>query len=727
MKNFDYVRPTTVPEAVSAAAEPGAVYLAAGTNLLDLMKGDVTKPDRLVDVTHLPDLDRIEDLADGSARIGALVRNADLAHDCHFARRFPAVAEALLSGASAQLRNAATVGGNLLQRTRCAYFYDPASACNKRKPGSGCDARGGDNRLHAILGWSASCIATHPSDFCVALVALDAVVEIEGKTGRREIPLEAFHRLPGDRPDRETMLEPGEMIVAVRLPAEAAGLAAHARYLKVRDRTSYAFAIVSAAAALRIEAGVIAQARIAMGGVERPARPSACPRCPVHRLPPFPEFSPMPEIALTQTPIHIRHGSNIGQPLTRRDGVLKVTGAAKYAADQHPPGMLYAVLATSSIARGRVAHLDVAAAKAHPGVVEVITPANRPALAQDPDEKSNPFMFRLDLLQNDRVRYVGQPIAVVIAETLEAATEGASLLAPRYEAKPARVGLDSGETFTLQAVGPGFPAQAQRGDVENELAAAKTTITQTYETAAQYHNPIEPHAIVAAWQGDTLSIDTPSQGMAMAQGRLAGLFGISPDKIHIRSPFLGGGFGSKGLMSGPQVLGAIAARGVGRPVKLVLRRDQMFGPVGHRAPTRQTLRLGTDGDGALVALDHRTKTMSSTFDDFFEPASNVSQTLYASTAIATSHEGVRADIGTPLFMRAPGEAPGSIALESAIDEMAQACGMDPLDFRRVVARALALAAAGTPERMPALPRFTVCRRFRSSRSWALAAAGGFGP
>ena len=185
----------------------------------------------------------------------------------HFASHVPAVAEALLSGASAQLRNAATVGGNLLQRTRCAYFYDPASACNKRNPGSGCDARGGDNRLHAILGWSASCIATHPSDFCVALVALDALVEIEGRAGRREIPLEAFHRLPGDRPDHETVLEPGEMIVAVRLPAEAALFAAHARYLKVRDRTSYAFAIVSAAAALRIEANVIAQARIAMGGV----------------------------------------------------------------------------------------------------------------------------------------------------------------------------------------------------------------------------------------------------------------------------------------------------------------------------------------------------------------------------------------------------------------------------------------------------------------------------
>jgi xanthine dehydrogenase YagR molybdenum-binding subunit len=389
----------------------------------------------------------------------------------------------------------------------------------------------------------------------------------------------------------------------------------------------------------------------------------------------------MPEIALTQSPVHIRHGSNIGQPLTRRDGALKVTGAAKYAADQHPPGMLYAVVAVSSIARGRVAHLDVAAAKAHPGVVEVITPANRPALAQDPDEKSNPFMFRLDLLQNDRLRYPGQPIAVVIAETLEAATEGASLLAPRYEVEAARVGLDAGETFTLQAVGPGFPAEAHRGDVEAELSAAKTTITQTYETPAQYHNPMEPHAIVATWEGDTLSIDTPSQGMVMAQGRLAGLFGIAPEKIHIRSPFLGGGFGSKGFLSGPQVLGAIAARAVGRPVKLVLRRDQMFGPVGHRGSTRQTLRLGTDGDGALLALDHHTKTMSSTFDDFFEPASTASHALYASTAIATSHEGVRNDIGTPLFMRAPGEAPGSIALESAIDEMAHACGMDPLAFR----------------------------------------------
>jgi xanthine dehydrogenase YagS FAD-binding subunit len=267
MKSFDYVRPANVSDAIAAASLPGAVYLAAGTNLLDLMKGGVSRPDRLVDVTRLPGLDRIEPLPDGGVRVGALVRNADLAHDATFAKLYPAVAEALLSGASGQLRNAATVGGNLLQRTRCAYFYDVACACNRRKPGSGCDARHGENRLHAVLGWSDACIATHPSDFCVPLVALDAVVEIEGKSGRREVRLEDLHRLPGEVPEQETVLEPGDLIVALKLPADARNFRSHTRYLKVRERTSYAFAIVSTAACLSIARGKIAEARIALGGV----------------------------------------------------------------------------------------------------------------------------------------------------------------------------------------------------------------------------------------------------------------------------------------------------------------------------------------------------------------------------------------------------------------------------------------------------------------------------
>jgi len=267
MNRFDFIRPTSVAEAIAAASTPGSAYLAGGTNQLDLMKIGVSRPDRLIDISRLPGLDRIDWLEDGSARIGALVRNADLAYDHRFARTFPAIAEALLSGASAQLRNAATVSGNLMQRTRCAYFQDTASACNRRLPGSGCDAKGGENRLHAVLGWSDGCIATHPSDFCVPLTALDAIVEVEGPDGRREMAFETLHRLPDETPERETNLSSGELIVAIRIPAAGAALAGNARYLKLRERTSYAFAVVSAAAMLEIEHGRIVRAGVALGAV----------------------------------------------------------------------------------------------------------------------------------------------------------------------------------------------------------------------------------------------------------------------------------------------------------------------------------------------------------------------------------------------------------------------------------------------------------------------------
>ena len=267
MNPFSYTRAASVADAIAAARQPGAAFLGGGTNLMDLMKGGIEQPTHLVDVTRLPGLDRIERQADGGVRVGALVRNSDLAWNEEFRKDYPVVAEALRAGASAQLRNAATTAGNLLQRTRCLYFYDTASACNKREPGSGCDAFGGFNRLNAILGWSDKCTATHPSDFCVPLAALDATVEIEGPAGKRTVPFDEFHRLPGDHPERDTVLEPGELIVAVRLPPAAAGFAGNARYLKVRDRNSYAFAIVSAAAALRLEGGRIKEARLAFGGV----------------------------------------------------------------------------------------------------------------------------------------------------------------------------------------------------------------------------------------------------------------------------------------------------------------------------------------------------------------------------------------------------------------------------------------------------------------------------
>ncbi len=275
MRTFDYIRPDTIEDAIAAGSREGATFLAGGTNLLDLMKAGVARPGTVIDITRLPGLDRIERSADGATRIGALVRNADLARDAGFAAAHPAVAEALLSGASPQLRNAATVGGNLMQRTRCAYFYDPHSACNRREAGADCDAIGGETRTHAILGWSERCIATQPSDFCVPLAALDAVVEIWGPEGAREAPLTAFHRLPDATSPGGTDLAPGEIVTALRLPPEAAAFAGNARYLKVRDRTSYAFALVSAAAMLRMEGGAIAEARLSLGGVA--ARPWRAP------------------------------------------------------------------------------------------------------------------------------------------------------------------------------------------------------------------------------------------------------------------------------------------------------------------------------------------------------------------------------------------------------------------------------------------------------------------
>lgn len=376
-----------------------------------------------------------------------------------------------------------------------------------------------------------------------------------------------------------------------------------------------------------------------------------------------------------------RHGSNAGQPLTRRDGELKVTGRATYAADNHPDGMLYAVTAVSRIARGRVAFLDVAAAKAHPGVVEVMTPHNRPPLAHDPDAKLGVFGFRIEVLQNDLVRYVNQPVALVIGETLEAATEGAALLKPRYEALPARTDLQAGERFAPAAVGVGAPPRTTYGDVEAGFSAAAKIIEAEFETPAQFHNAMEPHAVVAQWEGDRLTLDMPNQALVMSCAAYAAYFGIPAENVLIRSPFLGGGFGSKAILNGPQLLAIMAARMLNRPVKLALSRAQMYGPVGHRGRTWQSLRLGLNHAGCLTALQHRSIAATSSFDDFLEPAANASLHLYASPAIASETEGLRLDTGTPGPMRAPGEASGSAALEVAMDEAALACGMDPLEFR----------------------------------------------
>ena len=282
MNPFAYSKPADVAAAIHLSG-PATRFIAGGTNLLDLMKENVARPEHLIDITGLP-LKDITETANGGLMIGALVSNADLAWHPLIELRYPLLSQALLAGASPQLRNMASTGGNLLQRTRCYYFYDSKVPCNKREPGTGCPAREGVNRIHAILGASDQCVATHPSDMCVALAALEAVVHVEGRGGRRSIEFADFHRLPGDTPERDNLLADDELITGIELPA--AGFASHSNYLKIRDRASYAFALVSVAAALDIDGGAVRDARIALGGVaHKPWRDKAVERLLIGKPP----------------------------------------------------------------------------------------------------------------------------------------------------------------------------------------------------------------------------------------------------------------------------------------------------------------------------------------------------------------------------------------------------------------------------------------------------------
>ncbi|HEU0043159.1 xanthine dehydrogenase family protein subunit M [Sphingomonas sp.] len=309
MKSFAYVRAQTVADAVKVDGR----FIAGGTNLIDLMKAGVEAPETLVDISRLH-LAQVEELPDGGLRIGALVPNSDLAAHPLVIARYPVLSRALLAGASGQLRNKATAAGNLLQRTRCYYFYDTATPCNKREPGSGCAAMGGYNRIHAVLGGSEHCIATHPSDMAVAMLALDATVVTLGRGGERRLPLAQLHRLPGETPQVETMLEPGELIVATELPAPAGS---RQTYRKVRDRASYAFALVSVAGVVKVEGGRITHAALAFGGLGTvPWRDPAAEAVLVGQAPSDALFAQAADVLLGQAGGHGDNDFKI--PLARR-------------------------------------------------------------------------------------------------------------------------------------------------------------------------------------------------------------------------------------------------------------------------------------------------------------------------------------------------------------------------------------------------------------------------
>jgi xanthine dehydrogenase YagR molybdenum-binding subunit len=368
----------------------------------------------------------------------------------------------------------------------------------------------------------------------------------------------------------------------------------------------------------------------------------------------------------------------VGQPMDRVDGRLKVTGGARYSAEMPVAGVHHAVIVQSTVANGRIRSIDTAQAERMPGVVKVLTHRNTPKL---PVNRA-PGGSVLTLLQDDRVRYNGQPIALVVADTLEHAADAALRVTAKYDSVPPVLDMRAN-------VASAYPPPAQfgnkpdsaKGNVKTGLAEAAVRVEQTYTTPIENHNPMEPHATIAVWEGDKLTVYDATQYVVGDRDTVARTIGVPPENVRLVSYFIGGGFGCKGNVWSHVPLAAMAARDVGKPVKLVLSRRQMYGPVGARPQTEQKITLGATRDGTLTAMRHESTSHTSRFEDFLEPAAMTTRMLYASPNIATTHRLVKLDLGTPTYQRAPGESTGTFALESAMDELAVALNMDPVALR----------------------------------------------
>lgn len=381
----------------------------------------------------------------------------------------------------------------------------------------------------------------------------------------------------------------------------------------------------------------------------------------------------------------LRDAPSIGAPMNRVDGRLKVTGGARFSAEMPIANVAYAVMVTSTIARGRITHMDASAAERAPGVLAVLTPSNAPKLPNGSRAALEPPAGRvLSLMQDDLVHYNGQPIGLVVADTLEHATSAASLVGATYAALRPELDMATAPPGSTTGSGkpPGQePVATTRGNVREGLAQAAVRVDHTYTTPFETHNPMEPHATIAAWEGDHLTLYDATQGIFGVKKIAAKTFGIPPENVRVVSYFVGGGFGCKGSAWSHVMLAAMAARKLGRPVKVVITRRQMFGPVGGRPRTVQRITLGAERDGTLTAIRHVSTSATSELEDWMEPSAVATRMLYASPNAETDHKLVRINMGTPTYMRAPGEASGTFAIESAMDEMAYALKMDPIAFR----------------------------------------------
>jgi xanthine dehydrogenase YagR molybdenum-binding subunit len=374
---------------------------------------------------------------------------------------------------------------------------------------------------------------------------------------------------------------------------------------------------------------------------------------------------------------------SIGQGIDRVDGRLKVTGHAVYAAEHPVPHVAHGLMILATIPNGRVAAFDVRAALAMPGVIAIVTPDNAPRLPKPapPAEGEQPTPA-LSLLQDDVVRYNGQPIAVVVAETFEQARAAAHRVGVRYTRAPAMLDFAKAKQHLRKApTQPDRPADTSRGNVAGGLARAAVKVDHTYHTPMEHHNPLEPHATIAQWDGPLLTLYDSTQNVTGVRKMAAKTFGIKPDDVHVVSPFVGGGFGSKGTTWSHVMLAALAARVAGRPVKLAVERTQMYGPVGARPITEQRMQLGAARDGKLTAQVHHTVCSTSFVADFSEPCSTITRALYQSDSLQTTQRMATMNLGVQTYMRAPGESSGSFALESAMDELAYALNIDPIALR----------------------------------------------
>jgi len=373
-----------------------------------------------------------------------------------------------------------------------------------------------------------------------------------------------------------------------------------------------------------------------------------------------------------------------GAPLNRIDGVQKVTGAAKYAYEYPVEGVTYVFPVQSTIAQGRVVSIDASAARALPGVIAMLSHENAPRIAPLDDQD-------LAVFQSDAVAYRGQFVAAVVAETLEIARQAASLVAVRYEEQPHDVELAASRSdlykpeYVPQKAAPFYAADSAQGDVEAALAAAPVSLDHTYTTPTEHHNPLEPHTTLAIWSddgnGESVTVYDTCQGVDIRLNDIATAFGLSPERVRVIAPYVGGGFGSRGFTHPYAILAVMAARVAGRPAKFAQTRQQMFGPVGYRSPTIQRVRLGAGGDGQLTAIAHEVVAQTNALYEMTEPAAVATRTMYAAPNRRTTHRLARLDLPANSWMRAPGESPGMFALESAMDELAVACGLDPIELR----------------------------------------------